>query len=104
MSVSRVSPLSSTRQAAKFGPLVKVGRFAAVRHYFRDKDASFFGKAFVLFAIAYVVMPVDLIPEAFVPVLGWLDDVGVVAIALGHLARVTTKYREGAALEAHEAR
>ncbi len=72
----------------------KIGRLSAVRHYFKDKDASFFGKAFVVFAVAYVVTPIDLIPEAFVPVLGWLDDVGVVALALAHLARVTTKYRE----------
>lgn len=71
-----------------------VGRFAALRLYFRDKDASFFGKAFVLFAVAYVATPIDLIPEAFVPVLGWLDDLGVVTLALWHLGRVTTKYRE----------
>jgi uncharacterized membrane protein YkvA (DUF1232 family) len=54
----------------------------------------------VLFAVVYVVMPFDLIPEAIIPVLGWLDDVGVVALALAHLARVTAKYREVAALTA----
>lgn len=71
-----------------------VGRFTAVRRYFGDKEASFFGKAFVVFAVAYVATPIDLIPEAFVPVLGWLDDIGVVALAMWHLGRVTTKYRE----------
>ncbi|HRG96518.1 MAG TPA: DUF1232 domain-containing protein [Polyangiaceae bacterium] len=80
--------------------LAKVGRLSAVKRYFGDKDASFFGKAFVLFAVVYVVMPFDLIPEAIVPVLGWLDDVGVVALALAHLARVTAKYREVAELTA----
>lgn len=70
-----------------------VSRFTAVRRYFGDKEASFFGKAFVLFAVAYVATPIDLIPEAFVPVLGWLDDIGVVTLALWHLGRVTSKYR-----------
>ncbi len=83
-----------SRSRPQLTSLAKVGRFTAVRRYFRDKDASFFGKAFVFFALAYVIMPIDLIPEAVVPVLGWLDDVGVVALALGHLARVTAKYRE----------
>ena len=102
MTIARVSSLPSihslgaSSKASTLTKLTKIGRFAAVRHYFRDKDASFFGKAFVLFAVAYVIMPIDLIPEAIVPVLGWLDDVGIVAIALGHLARVTSKYREGA--------
>lgn len=71
----------------------KIGRFAAIRRYFGDKDASFFGKAFVFFAVLYVATPIDLVPEAFVPVLGWLDDIGVVSLALWHLGRVTTKYR-----------
>ncbi len=71
----------------------QVGRFAAVVRYFRDKDASFFGKGLVFLALFYVVMPFDVVPEAFLPVLGWLDDIGVMALALGHLARVTAKYR-----------
>jgi uncharacterized membrane protein YkvA (DUF1232 family) len=79
-----------------------LGRFAAVRRYLKDKDASFFGKAFLLFAVVYVATPVDLVPEAFVPVLGWLDDIGVVTLALFHLGRVTKRYQEAdAKLEAN---
>lgn len=70
-----------------------VTRFAALRRYYRDKDASFIGKAFVVFAAVYVATPIDLIPEMFIPVLGWLDDIGVVTLALWHLGRVTTKYQ-----------
>lgn len=32
-----------------------------------------------LLAVAYVVSPIDLVPD-FVPILGWLDDVGMVAL------------------------
>ena len=34
----------------------------------------------VLFAILYVISPLDLIPD-FIPVIGWLDDLGVLAWA-----------------------
>jgi uncharacterized membrane protein YkvA (DUF1232 family) len=37
-------------------------------------------------AAAYVVMPFDVIPDAL-PVLGWLDDVGAVTLALGLFRR-----------------
>jgi uncharacterized membrane protein YkvA (DUF1232 family) len=71
----------------------KVGRLRALGRYFRDDRASFFGKAFVLFAVAYVVFPLDAIPDV-APVVGWLDDIGVVSLALWHLSRVLGKYRQ----------
>ena len=38
-------------------------------------------KALLVLAVLYVVSPIDLIPDV-VPVLGWLDDIGVVTILL----------------------
>ena len=66
--------------------------------YFRDGEASFFGKLFVVLSVAYVVMPLDAVPD-FVPVVGWLDDLGVGAVALAFLGSVLGKYRAGDALE-----
>ncbi|GAB3655853.1 YkvA family protein [Glycomyces tarimensis] len=43
-------------------------------------------KAAVLFAAVYLASPIDLIPE-FLPVVGPLDDVLVVALALRYAAR-----------------
>ena len=48
-----------------------------VGRYFRDRRVSLARKGLALFAVAYAVMPIDAIPD-FIPVFGWLDDVGVV--------------------------
>ena len=68
-----------------------VGRLRALIRFFKDGDASIFGKLFVLAAVFYVVWPADLIPD--VPVIGWLDDIGVMGLATAYLSRVIGKYR-----------
>ncbi|MFO0663524.1 MAG: YkvA family protein [Polyangiaceae bacterium] len=78
----------------------RVGYAKALLRYFKDSQASFLGKLFVLLSVAYVVMPLDAIPDV-APVIGWLDDLGVVAVASLFLTRKLGKYRdEGAELEA----
>lgn len=59
--------------------------------YLRDRDASILGKLLAVLAVAYVVMPVDLIPD--VPLVGWLDDLGVVTVAGAWLTRRIAQYR-----------
>ena len=75
----------------------KVGRIRALGRFFKDRDASVLGKLFVLAAAFYVVWPADLIPD--VPIIGWLDDLGVMGLATAYLSRVIGKYRETEALE-----
>ena len=69
----------------------QVGRIRALGRFFKDREASLFGKLFVLAALFYVVWPADLIPD--VPIIGWLDDIGVMGLATAYLSRVLTKYR-----------
>jgi uncharacterized membrane protein YkvA (DUF1232 family) len=69
-----------------------IGLLPGIVRFFRDRDASLAGKAFVLLSIAYVIFPADLIPDV-IPVLGWLDDLGVVGFALAYLHRVSARYR-----------
>ena len=52
-----------------------------VRAWFGDKSVSKWRKVLLGFALAYVVVPFDVIPDA-IPVFGWLDDLGVVTFAL----------------------
>lgn len=73
----------------------KVGYAKALVRYFKDGNASILGKLFVLLSVAYVVMPLDAIPDV-APVIGWLDDLGVVAVATLFLSRKLAQYRDGA--------
>ena len=73
--------------------LARIGRARALYRYFRDPAASVFGKLFVLAALIYVVSPVDAIPDV-IPVVGWLDDVGVMSLAVAWMWRVVGRYRE----------
>ena len=80
-----------------------VGRLRAIVRFFKDRNASTLGKLFVLAAVFYVVWPADLIPD--VPVIGWLDDIGVMGLATAYLSRVLGRYRElPEAQEAQETR
>jgi uncharacterized membrane protein YkvA (DUF1232 family) len=83
-------------RGSKRGMLARIpilGDAGALWRFFQDSEASLIGKAFVLAVVAYVIMPVDLIPDV-APVLGWLDDLGMVFLAFAYLSRVIGKYRE----------
>ncbi len=76
--------------------LAKIGRARAIVRYFRDGEASLLGKLFVLAALAYVVSPVDFIPDA-IPFVGWLDDIGVMSLAVAWMWKIVGRYREAPA-------
>ena len=62
--------------------------------YFRDPAVSLARKLLGAFAVAYVALPIDLIPD-FIPVLGWLDDLGVVGAVAWFLVRDIRKHARG---------
>jgi uncharacterized membrane protein YkvA (DUF1232 family) len=79
----------------KLAPLPKkVGFLRALGRYYKDPSASILGKLVVFLAAIYVVCPVDLIPD--VPIVGWLDDIGVMGLATAFLWRVVGRYRNPA--------
>ena len=69
----------------------KIGWVSALRRYYRDPKASTLGKLVIFLAVIYAIVPIDLIPD--VPVVGWLDDLGVMGLATAWLARVVARYR-----------
>ncbi|HLT29585.1 MAG TPA: DUF1232 domain-containing protein [Myxococcaceae bacterium] len=47
--------------------------------YFRAPDVSWARKGLMVLGALYLFTPLDLIPDAL-PLIGWLDDVGVLAL------------------------
>lgn len=60
--------------------------------FLRDPAAPRSSKALAVLTLAYVVSPIDAIPDWLVPMLGWLDDVGVTAAALAYVASQAARY------------
>jgi uncharacterized membrane protein YkvA (DUF1232 family) len=60
--------------------------------YFRSNDVSRWRKAVALVAVAYTVLPVDAVPDV-IPILGWLDDVGVLTLAATWLWRDVARHK-----------
>lgn len=52
--------------------------------FFRNPAVPSWRKWAGVVALAYVVMPVDLLPDVL-PLVGWLDDLGVVAAFLANV-------------------
>jgi len=57
---------------------------------FRDPETPLPAKCVMPAVIAYLAMPLDLIPD-FIPVLGQLDDLLVVALGLGLVLLMTPR-------------
>jgi len=61
--------------------------------FIRDPKSDWKPKALVVLAILYLVWPLDAVPD-LVPILGWLDDLGLDAVAVWYLMHATNKYLE----------
>jgi uncharacterized membrane protein YkvA (DUF1232 family) len=70
-----------------------IGWVHAFFRFFLSPTAGIGSKLLVLASLIYLFLPVDLVPDV-IPVVGWLDDMGFVAVALGYLARTIGKYRK----------
>jgi len=61
--------------------------------FMRDPKADWKPKAAIVIAVIYLIWPVDLIPD-FAPILGWLDDIGITALAFAYLIHASNKYMQ----------
>lgn len=67
----------------------KPGRWArllALGRFLRSRRSGVSLKLLLVAAALYLLLPVDLIPDVL-PLAGWLDDLGVLALAVGWLDR-----------------
>ena len=64
---------------------------AHVRRYVRSRSVARWKKLLGLLSVAYAILPFDLVPDVR-PVIGWLDDVGFLAVAFTFIARDMAKH------------
>ena len=68
---------------------------AHVSRYVRSAKVARWKKLLGVVSVAYAILPIDLIPDV-IPILGWLDDVGFLAVAFGFIARDMAKHAKEA--------
>lgn len=64
-------------------------RLLRVLALLRDPRTPALPRIAVLLAVLYLIWPVDLLPGAVMPVIGWLDDLTFVWLALRWLVKST---------------
>ncbi len=81
-----------------FGTLEKVGKkisFAkdikALWRYMNDGSISWYRKTVVVAALIYFISPIDAVPD-LIPVIGYLDDLGVIVATMKFLGSEITPY------------
>jgi uncharacterized membrane protein YkvA (DUF1232 family) len=58
-----------------------LGEAGAVLLALLDKGTPWFAKLLGVLVLAYLISPIDLVPD-FIPVLGWIDDATIVPLGL----------------------
>lgn len=58
--------------------------------YLRDPKTDWKPKALFVFAILYLLWPLDLLPDV-APIIGWLDDLGLATVATLYLVWASRK-------------
>jgi uncharacterized membrane protein YkvA (DUF1232 family) len=61
------------------------------------KNTSVNPALFILAGLLYVLSPIDIVPD-FIPILGWLDDIGVIGFLI-QLYRMYKQKREAELLK-----
>ena len=65
----------------------------------RDKRTPWYAKVIVVLTLAYIISPIDLIPD-FIPVIGLLDEIILIPIAYNVVVKLIPKIvKEDAMLE-----
>ncbi len=70
-----------------------VSRLRAFPSYMLDGEVSGVKKGLVLLMIAYILSPVDLVPEAIIPLIGFLDDFGILTLLSGWMYGELGEYK-----------
>jgi uncharacterized membrane protein YkvA (DUF1232 family) len=93
--------LRISRRGRRFLALSTRAKIGFGRTLLRDPQVPLTAKATLWLMVGYLALPFDLIPD-FIPVVGQLDDIAVVILAVGLLMIAVPRERFDAALEGAE--
>lgn len=74
-SMATSNKLSNTRRN-----LSLFARLRLLPKYMWDEAVPAWRKALLLMGVLYIISPLDAIPEIVLPLVGWLDDLGLLAV------------------------
>jgi uncharacterized membrane protein YkvA (DUF1232 family) len=89
--VTQPRSLPSVRRG--FSAVPFLGDLVVLTRLVRDREAHWGLKLLALATLAYVISPVDAIPELIAPWIAWIDDVGVVLAVRAMIDPKLAKYR-----------
>ena len=69
------------RVAKKVGATVLLPAFT-LYYMLQDDKVSLQHKAYIVGALGYFILPIDLIPDGILPVIGFTDDIAVMTLVL----------------------
>lgn len=69
------------RVAKKVGATVLLPVFT-LYYMLHDDKVPFRHKAYIIGALGYFILPIDLIPDGILPILGFTDDIAVMSMVL----------------------
>ena len=84
-------PSRALRARRKAGLLSLLRRPRAVFRLLTDERAPTLPRVVAVLTVLYVLLPIDAIPDV-VPILGWLDDLGVAGLAFGYVLSQAAKF------------
>lgn len=64
------------------------GRWRLLRRIMRDRRVPLCAKLIIPALVLYLLSPIDIVPD-FIPVIGYLDDLVVLALAVWAFSRLT---------------
>ncbi len=68
-----------------------VPNLPAIWRFLKDPKTDWKPKVLIVLAVLYLFWPLDLASDV-IPIIGWLDDIGFVAVASGYLVYATNRY------------